>query len=106
VRRLVVIATALIAAGSATAAPPPSLSVVGSAPLVVAGTNFRAGERVTVTAAGTVRRTVARKGSFRLVLGDVRFGRCAGARIEAVGSLGSRVVSKIPRPACMPAAQP
>jgi hypothetical protein len=106
VRTLVVIATALIATGSAAAAPPPSLSIVGRSPLVVAGAHFRPGELVTVTAATTVRRAVARNGSFRLVLGDVRFGRCAGVRIEAVGSLGSLVVSKIPRPACMPAPQP
>jgi hypothetical protein len=49
---------------------------------------------------------VAHGGSFRADLGDVRFGRCNGFAISATGSRGSVVVSKIPKPACMPARSP
>src|SRR4029077_12784562 len=44
---------------SLTAASHPTIRVVTASPLVVAGTGFAAGERVTVTALTTVRRTRA-----------------------------------------------
>jgi hypothetical protein len=109
VRALLAVGAALLLAGSASAGPSPTLRISGTTPLVVQGTHFRAGERVTITVwtvAPVRRSTVARAGSFSVTFPDVRFGRCAGARIEARGSKGSLAVLKIPKPGCAPASEP
>src|SRR5579872_7148546 len=104
---LAAFAALLAASAAAAAATPPTLRIVRASPLVVVGTHFRAGETVKVTAYGTphVTRSVrARNGTFTIDLGKVVFGRCAGVRVTALGSQGSAAATKVPRPACTPAA--
>jgi len=101
-------ATALAGAAPAVAAGP-SLRLQTGTPLVLVGSGFRSAEHVTVTASG-VRvlhwRVIAVRGAFRVSLGGLVLSRCNAVSIVAVGSAGSRVVLKIPRPACMPVQKP
>ena len=103
-----VAAAALVGAAVASSAPP-VLRIVQTKPLVVAGTHFIPGERVTVTAwtfPRVVRKTVAHNGNFRLPLGNARFSRCAGVRIEAIGTGGSKALLRLPRALCVPLPSP
>jgi hypothetical protein len=107
------LAATLAAAALAGAAPAlaagPSLRLVTGTPLVLVGSGFRSAEHVTVTASG-VRvlhwRVIAVRGAFRVSLGGLVLSRCNTVAIVAVGSAGSRVALRIPRPACMPAKNP
>jgi hypothetical protein len=102
---VVAIVAGILAGVSAAAGSRPSIRIVQSRPLVVAGSHFRAGERVKVVAHLTrtiVRHVVARHGSFRVNLGMVPVSKCEGIRIVAVGSRGSRATLKIPRSGCIP----
>ena len=112
-KRLALAAAVLAAAvstGLASAAPQqPTLLVVTRQPLVVRGLHFRANEWVSLTAFArglTSRRVQASSsGTFTTVLPLLRFGRCNGVGIRAIGSLGSRAAlgPKLPLPACLPA---
>jgi len=105
----VLVAAATLAGAAAASSAPPTLRIVQTKPLVVAGTHFIPGERVTVTAwtfPRVVRKTVARNGDFRLPLGNARFSRCAGVRIEAVGTEGSKALLRLPRALCVPLPSP
>lgn len=86
----------------------PSLRFGQTVPLHIAGSHFRARERVRVTAtvsATTSTRKVraSRKGSFLAVFATGA-GRCSEVRVVAVGSGDSRATLKhLPGPACLPA---
>ena len=83
----------------------PALHVVTKSPLVVRGTAFKTGERVTLTVAGTtfVVRTT-RLGTFRANLGAVLGDRCS-YRIVASGARGDRAMLAA-RTGCAPASSP
>jgi hypothetical protein len=107
------LAVGLLAAalGSVAAAgtSPPTIRVTHVRPLIIAGTHFRAGETVTVTAAGsqhTVRRVVAQRGDFNVNLGGLVASRCLGLLILAVGSQGSKAMIRTPLPECLPTPTP
>src|SRR3954470_10669019 len=95
-------ALAVPAAGAVTG---PTLRVVTKSPLVVRGTSFKAGERVTVSAVGpkVVVRT-SPPGAFRATLGDVLVDRCTG-RVVASGARGDHA-SIAWRVECAPASTP
>ena len=102
-------AAAVLTVGAAASPAPPTLKLVQTRPLVVAGTHFIPGEHVTVTAwtlPRAVRHTVAHQGAFKIALGNARFVRCAAARVEAVGAEGSRALVRLPRPFCLPRPSP
>lgn len=97
------VALALTGAAAATSSPP-RLAISARTPtVVVRGTGFHANERVTVTAGTAVAHVRAtRLGSFTVDTGVV-LSRCTGLVIRAVGGAGSKVLLKLPLPACMPA---
>jgi hypothetical protein len=76
-----------------------TLTVMGMSPLGVSGRGFQPGERVVVST-GAARRSVTANAAGRFV---VRFPalRCAGAPIRAVGSKGSRAVTRPPKVLCV-----
>jgi hypothetical protein len=82
----------------------PSVSIVTSSPLVVAGAHFRSHERVTITAANTTRsvRTTA-LGAFRASFSPMTVDRCSAVRIVAVGAFGDRAVFARTHVMCAPA---
>jgi hypothetical protein len=86
----------------------PSLRFAQMVPLHIAGSHFRARERVRVTAtvsatSSTRRVRASGKGSFVVVFATGA-SRCSEVRVIAVGSGGSRTTLKhLPSPACMPA---
>jgi hypothetical protein len=96
-----------VGAGSSSSKRP-SLRFAETVPLRVAGSHFRARERVrvtvTVSAKGSTRKVRASgKGSFMAVF-SIGAGRCSEVRVIAVGSGGSRATLKrLPSPACLPA---
>jgi hypothetical protein len=95
------IATALLAAGSASGAPAkPRLELWGLNPVRVHGTHFRAAETVTVSLAteGTVSRTARadRRGTFAVSF-PVRLTRCGSATVRATGRQGSRATLELVR---------
>jgi hypothetical protein len=112
-RRLI----AALALGAALAAPSalgaassPAIRPLGTAPLTVRGTHFKARERVRVTvqAAGrsSVRRILVRAdGTFTLEFTGLAIDRCLGYSLSAAGSSGDRAAwaQKLPPPACPPA---
>jgi hypothetical protein len=106
---LIVLTLVLAAAGTGTAARrPPVVRVAALQPLVVQGTRFQPRERVTVTYAGTVRRTrkvvASAAGAFRATFQTVSVDRCSGFSISAAGGAGDRAVARHkPLPACAPA---
>ncbi len=113
-RGVIWIATLLTAllAGAASSTPgssaagAPALRVESASPLVVRGTNFRGGERVTVTVAtgtGPVVVTVrARNGSFRVALSTPPAG-CKSARfVRARGDKGSVASVVVHQGFCIP----
>jgi hypothetical protein len=90
----------------ATPAEQPTLRLDSRAPVVVHGTHFRAGERVTlVLGAGQRSSTRVRAGAagaFRARFA-VSLGRCALVSVQAFGSQGSRARLLRPRaPDCVP----
>jgi hypothetical protein len=96
-----------LAVPSADAALRPALHVSGTQPLVVQGTSFRPGERVTLTAMTLLgaRRAIVRaspsghfEATFRLPAQP-----CGSAfALRAVGALGNRVTLGLPSRACIP----
>jgi hypothetical protein len=114
VKRLALVTFAALAVGGtgSAATPAPSIRVVARAPLIVAGTNFKPGEIVTVTvvaqrsAAPLHRRATSRTGSFRLRFPAVAIGECDAYGIRAVGNKGSRATYKPPRFMCGTEPQP
>lgn len=85
-----------------------SLRFARMVPLHIAGSHFRAHERVRVTAtvsatSSTRRVRASGKGSFVVVFA-IGAGRCTEVRVIAVGGGGSRATLKhLPSPACLPA---
>jgi hypothetical protein len=84
----------------------PSLRFAQTVPLHIAGSHFRARERVRVTAivsvvSSTRRVRASGKGSFVAVFA-IGADRCSEVRVVAVGSGGSRTTLKhLPSPACL-----
>ena len=100
---LLLAALAVTNAAGATSSPPRLALAARTPTVVVRGTGFHAQERVTVTAGTMVARVRAtRLGSFTVDTGVV-LSRCTGLVIRAVGAAGSKVLLKLPQPACMPA---
>ena len=109
-RQILALITAAVActalATQAGAAPKPALRLVSTTPLVVAGTGFKAGTKVRVTAdvdsvrARTVR--VGKGGGFTVRFADAFvFDRCGvPIVIEARISGNLRALLKRPQPAC------
>jgi len=108
---VVAAAVALVLSGVGTGAGSskrPSLRFAQMVPLRIAGSHFRAHERVRVTATvsatnSTRRLRASRRGSF-VVAFAVGAGHCSEVRVVAVGGGGSRATLKhLPSPACLPA---
>jgi hypothetical protein len=90
VKVLALVAVVLVSGGSAR----PALRPLDLDPLTLAGSNFRANERVTllVAAPPVVKSTRVRanaRGRFRVVF-RVKVGRCDAAVVQAIGARGSR----------------
>ena len=87
---------ALAAAGTSAK---PSLRVVDRSPLVVRGVDFRAGERVTVTAltglGPRIARVTAVNGRFRVAFSVPTRGCAAAWAVRAKGTLGSAVLMRL-----------
>jgi hypothetical protein len=107
-KAIAIAACAAASAAAVSAAPaasqPPSLRLVDTSPVTVAGQRFHAGERVRVVASGRVvaRVVVRANGSFSVTLSGLAFDRCAGLSVAALGATGDRAVltDKLPQPAC------
>jgi hypothetical protein len=98
------LAAAVVVPSASASAAAPRIVIARSAPLVVAGSHFKAGERVTVSVGPSVRQVrTTRRGSFQASFAGVAFDRCSGGRIAAVGSLGDRAVLVQSRVMCAPA---
>ena len=102
-------AVAAVAAGQAAAQVErtPKLRVVAAAPLVVAGSDFAAGERVTVTAVTLlgprIRRTTATSaGTFRVRFAGVTQPCGKPLAIRARGAAGSIATMRLKAPPCVP----
>ena len=104
------VAASASSSSSERASRAPSLRLVSKEPLVVRGRSFRPAERVRVvvrTNRDRVRRvTATRSGSFTASFGSVRFVRCIGLDVRAIGSRGSVAVLKLPQPLCAPVRSP
>lgn len=89
---LIALATGPSGEMQASAAVTPTLTVMGTEPLGVSGRGFKASERVVVSTSGR-RKSVTANAAGRFV---VRFSglRCALGPIRAVGSQGSRAVTR------------
>jgi hypothetical protein len=107
---VVAAAVALVLAGLAASSSPArhaTLRLVTVSPLQVGGAGFRARERVRVVATAAQvsvakRVRASRRGAFAVTFG-FSAGHCAGLRVVATGSAGSRATLKRPPlPACMP----
>ncbi len=110
-RRLAALGAASVAAASlataTSAAPGPTLRLVTEKPLVVRGTAFRPGERVTVTALTLLgpERTVVRasgSGTFRAPLRFVTQPCARAFAVRALGALGSRALLTLRSTPCVP----
>jgi len=104
---LVAAVAAVCIATPGTAASSPRLRVAGTQPLVVVGSAFRPGERVTLTAAtplGPMKVTTkaGRSGAFRatLRLYDRPCGK--GLLVVAKGVTGNRAVLRLVSTPCIP----
>jgi hypothetical protein len=88
----------------------PSIRLVSQQPLVVRGRHFRSSERVRVVVLASSRRvrrvTATGTGTFTATFRKVRFVRCTGLDVRAIGSKGSIAVLKLPQPACAPVREP
>lgn len=99
---------ALALAPSAGAADGPTLRVVATTPLVLAGRGFGAGETVRVTVAtgygARVQRVVAVRGGFKVTFRALPAAGCGAPYLaRAVGARGSRAVLALGKPAfCIP----
>ena len=103
-RRMVITALAAAIVVPSASAAVPRIAIARSDPLVVAGSHFKAGERVTVSFGENTRRVRAtRLGSFQASFAGVAFDRCSGSRFSAVGALGDRAVLVQSRVLCAPA---
>jgi hypothetical protein len=90
---------ALIVAGIAAASQPrPSLTLRGTAPVIVDGAHFHRGERVKVTAlpGPTVSVRANSRGAFSVTLRRAPVGRCSGLIVRARGTAGSLAVARRP----------
>ena len=90
---------ATIVSGSAVAATTRArVAVASTAPVIITGTGFRSGERVTVTLTTTgAHRKVVRataKGAFTTKFAGVSIGYCEAYFVRAKGSRGSLAVLK------------
>lgn len=108
----IVAVSAVFVGGSSATGVPPTLLVVTKQPLVVRGLHFRANEWVRVAAFSngiTSKRVRASGlGTFTTAFPLLRYGRCSGLGIRAIGSLGSHATFglRLPLPACLPAIEP
>jgi hypothetical protein len=98
---------AMLMAMTASAAVGPSLKIEGHSPLVVSGSSFAAGEKVTVTAltglGPRVVRLTAARGGFRARFDLPKSGCAAAFGARAVGSKGSRTTVIFAKaPSCVP----
>jgi hypothetical protein len=110
VRRLgvlvvLVLAVLALTASSAASRPSPTLTLKGSAPVIVDGAHFRHRERVKITASTgqsvTVRADAG--GAFSVKLTLVPVDRCDRLIVRAQGSGGSVAVARRPPlPECLP----
>lgn len=96
----------LVGTAATAATKKPALKVLTASPLVVSGTNFKAGEVVRLSTLGRVgetpRRVVAsRTGVFKTKLSARPKPGCGAYGIVAVGSQGSRATVQVGRP-CVP----
>src|SRR4051812_30532660 len=94
----------LSTAAAQAATVPPSLSLVRSEPLTLAGNRFRPREAIRVVVDGRVvaRATTSRKGTFTVVT-PLRLDRCLDTAVSVVGAAGDRAqLEKLPKPACAP----
>ncbi|MGZ6637263.1 MAG: hypothetical protein ACXVII_30690 [Solirubrobacteraceae bacterium] len=90
---------ALIVVGSAAASSPrPSLTLHGTAPVIVDGAHFRSGERVKITSlpGPSVSVRANSRGAFSLTLRGVPVDRCSGLIVHARGTAGSLAVARRP----------
>jgi hypothetical protein len=106
---LLLLAAALVAASASAAGreaadAKPRLSVEALRPLVVAGTGFRAGEIVRVTASadegfGAKSAEVGNGGRISARFPKLKLGRCSDYVVSAKGNKGSRATLRsVPRP--------
>jgi hypothetical protein len=106
----VVVVAATLGSVAAAATSQPTIRITKSRPqMVVTGTHFKLGEKVTVIRFGVpqvVRHVVAVNGTFTVDLGASHVSRCFGLRVSAIGSLGSRAFIRTPLPACLPVPLP
>jgi hypothetical protein len=103
-KRAVVAAFAIAVVVPSASAAAPRLVIANSSPLVVSGSHFKAGERVTVTFGQSTRRVrTTRLGRFRASFAGVAVDRCSGLRIAAVGARGDRALLVQSRVKCAPA---
>lgn len=96
----------LVGAGAQTARARPRVTLVGSQPVAVIASGFRAHERVTVEvrrAGGRARRsvTVSAAGRVSVTFRAVRVSRCAALTVVATGASGLHAaLHRRPSPAC------
>ena len=103
-RRIIIAVLAAAAVAPSASAAVPRVAIASSTPLVIAGSHFKAGERVTVTFGPSTHQVRAtRIGSFRASFPGVVFDRCSGLSISAVGALGDRAVLVQSHVMCAPA---
>lgn len=111
VSAVIVVAGALASAAFASSitSSKPSLRLMRARPVIVVGSHFRAGERVTVVAHAARLAVVharAVDGAFTARFGVVPMPRCGSTKIVATGSLGSRATVTLERPPCSPPLSP
>jgi hypothetical protein len=95
------------ASGAAATTVRPSLRLASVHPLRVSGQHFRRHEHVKVLVVSGERRytrtlAATAAGAFTTSFGEIPRSRCEAFTVTAVGSLGSRVLLKLPRPQCLP----
>jgi hypothetical protein len=103
-RRIVIAALAAAVIVPSASAAAPRIVIANTKPLIVAGSHFKARERVTVTFGESTRHVRANAlGSFETSFGVVVVDRCSGWTIAAAGALGDRAVLVQARAKCAPA---
>ena len=108
---VIVVAGALASAAFASSrtSSKPTLRLSRARPVIVVGSHFQAGERVTVVAHAArllVVHTRSVDGSFTARFAAVPRPRCGSTRIVATGSMGSRATMTLQRPPCSPPISP
>lgn len=96
-----------ILASTASATSRPALRVTTTSPLVVVGSGFVSGERVTVTALTTVRRrrvltTANAKGRIKVSLGAVTQPCATPFAVRAVGAKSGAALARVVGRPCVP----